>query len=327
MENYTRAFVPGDYPALVEIINAAWPAYPTTVEQLSIQDTAALRHPEAGFHRYVVEHAGKIIGFGHYEQPLRFYEPGRFRVQIFVHPRYQKQGVGSHLHKQLMDDLCGLQAYYAWTRIRDDMVDSVRFVKRHGFLEELRIWECRLDVALFDSAPFTELTTDLKMQGIEIKSLRELESDVTRNQKVYELFRELGRDLPPTEHWTEPDYKDFQEDLAGRSPEAYFIALHEQHYIGLSYLTEHRAEQYCATGLTGVRRSYRRRGIALALKLRGIIHAKQHGYPTIRTSVDSANTASLALNEQLGFVKQPAWIVFLTSVKDRRPQEKSAHDV
>lgn len=57
-------------------------------------------------------------------------------------------------------------------------------------------------------------------------------------------------------------------------------------------------------------RAYRRQGVALALKLRGIAYAKQHAYTTLRTSVDATNTASLALNERLGFVKQPAWIIF-----------------
>jgi mycothiol synthase len=321
MQKITRAFTPGDYPTLVDLLNASWPAYPTTVEQLSMQDETALRHPEARFQRYVVEHMGNLIASGHYEQPPRFYEPGRFRVQIFVHPRYQKQGLGSHLYQRIMCELREAQACSIWTKIREDMPDSLRFVRTCGFYEELSVWEYRLDVALFNPAPYAELTTALGAQGIEIVSLRDLESDTARKQKVYDLYKETGRDLPLTEHWTEPSYELFQQDLAKRAPESYFIALHGQEYVGLSYLSEHRTEQYCSVEHTGIRRAYRRRGIALALKLRGIAYARHHGYPGIRTTIDSANRASLALNERLGFVKHPAWIVFTKEISSLASQQ------
>src|SRR5258707_15491956 len=110
MQECTRVFTQSDYPALVDVINASWSAYPTTVEQLSAQDETAQRHPEARFQRYVIEDAANVVAFGHYEQPPRFYEPGRFRVLIFVHPSYQGQGLGSHLYQQIVNDLRELQA-------------------------------------------------------------------------------------------------------------------------------------------------------------------------------------------------------------------------
>lgn len=242
MQKCMRLFTPHDYAALADLINISWPAYPTTIEQLSAQDEAAQRHPEAKFQRYVVEHAEKLIASGHYEQPPRFYEPGRFRLHLFVHPHYQKQGLGSRLLQQMLHDLEQLQARSAWTRIREDMSDGVRFATKHNFSEELRIWESRLDIVDFDPAPFTAPITSLSAQGIEIQSLQTLEHDVERVQKLYALIREVGQDLPPTEHWIMPSYEDFQRDLHRHSPKSYFIAVHQQRYIGVSYLNEHRAE-------------------------------------------------------------------------------------
>lgn len=57
----------------------------------------------------------------------------------------------------------------------------------------------------------------------------------------------------------------------------------------------------------GSRRSYRRRGIA---------YARAQGCPTIKTWNESNNHAMLAINEALGFVKQPAWIEFGKTLRD-----------
>jgi GNAT superfamily N-acetyltransferase len=67
--------------------------------------------------------------------------------------------------------------------------------------------------------------------------------------------------------------------------------------------------------LTGVTRAYRRRGIALALKLRTIAYAKAHGCPVIRTWNASTNGVILSINDRLGFVRQPAAIHFVKIFK------------
>ncbi len=313
MQARIRAFTPQDYPAIADVYNTSWEA-PITVEQLRAQDEAAQRHHESRFQRYVVEFNERIVAFGCYDQPPRFYEPGRFRVMIGVEPRYQKQGIGSALYERIIEDLHSLNTSSIWVKINEEMLNGLRFVKQHGFSEELRIWELRLDTATFDPHPYTGLHHTLKAQGIEIKALQDLETDVEHSHKLYRLTCEVGQDLPSTEHWTKPGYDDFLRDMQLRSPVSYFVAVHQDNYVGLSYLTTHKEEHFCATGLTGVKRGYRRQGIALALKLQGIIYAKEHLYPTITTSVDSSNQASLRMNERLGFVKWRTWIVFAKTV-------------
>jgi GNAT superfamily N-acetyltransferase len=65
------------------------------------------------------------------------------------------------------------------------------------------------------------------------------------------------------------------------------------------------------TGLTGVRRAYRRRGLALALKVRSLAFAKEQGYRRVITENESNNRGMLHINEELGFVKNPAWIHYV----------------
>jgi GNAT superfamily N-acetyltransferase len=97
-------------------------------------------------------------------------------------------------------------------------------------------------------------------------------------------------------------------------PDAYFVAVDGERYVGLSALwtSQVRKDELMTglTGLTGTLREYRRRGIAVALKLKGIAWARDHGYQWIKTWNATTNAGVLAINQQLGFVKQPAWIEY-----------------
>jgi RimJ/RimL family protein N-acetyltransferase len=67
--------------------------------------------------------------------------------------------------------------------------------------------------------------------------------------------------------------------------------------------------------LTGVRREYRRRNIALALKLRTIAYAKARQIKAVITNTDPSNYAMLALNERLGFVSEPDQLFFKKEIR------------
>src|SRR5215213_4747332 len=64
------------------------------------------------------------------------------------------------------------------------------------------------------------------------------------------------------------------------------------------------------TGLTSPKRAYRRRGVAFGLKIRTLSYAKQAGFRRVLTDNESNHRGMLAINEQLGFVKDPAWVHF-----------------
>ena len=62
-------------------------------------------------------------------------------------------------------------------------------------------------------------------------------------------------------------------------------------------------------GLTAVRHSHRRRGIATALKRAQISWAAANGFRELVTSSVEGNAAMRAVNERLGYRPLPAWIV------------------
>jgi predicted GNAT superfamily acetyltransferase len=73
-------------------------------------------------------------------------------------------------------------------------------------------------------------------------------------------------------------------------------------WIGFTRLNYSADPRYTHQAMTGVRRAYRRRKIALALKILGIQQARTRGVAEIETGNDSRNAAMLASNHKLGFV-------------------------
>jgi GNAT superfamily N-acetyltransferase len=86
-----------------------------------------------------------------------------------------------------------------------------------------------------------------------------------------------------------------------------FVALDRDRVVGYAIIQQHKQ----GTGehsMTGVARSYRGRGIALALKEAQIAAAKAAGYETLRTQNDLGNAPMRRVNEKLGYVRKFEWI-------------------
>ncbi|HEU4875899.1 MAG TPA: GNAT family N-acetyltransferase, partial [Pyrinomonadaceae bacterium] len=81
-----------------------------------------------------------------------------------------------------------------------------------------------------------------------------------------------------------------------------FIAKRGDEYIGVSDVSLFEAVPRGLTqGFTGVKREYRRRGLATTLKLTGIVYAQTHGYQIVQTFNQPEQEAIRALNAKLGF--------------------------
>jgi len=138
--------------------------------------------------------------------------------------------------------------------------------------------------------------------GVEIVTWAE-RPDVARG--IYEVAVEASPDVPG---WEDELMEPFEDWLAhemtgpGDLPEATFVAVAGDEVIGYAKLSLTRAQPTTAHhDLTGVKRAWRGRGVARALKASQIGWAKANGYEELRTRNDERNAPILKLNNDFGY--------------------------
>jgi len=308
-----RIFTKDDYPAVVNIhnsLNIVWPERPRTPEGWAEADRN--RNPKCKYQRWVAVKDGVVVGFSSYGQNIFEYHPQRFNVNIEVNPEYQRQGIGSALYDHLM---AGLQPFDPRVLRADaftNLPQGFPFLQKRGFYEAFRETPVHIDITSFDPSPYADLEAKLAGKGIVIKTLREMESDPNRDQKVYELYWEAFEDVPQEDFQFEKQAFEVWVKWGLNDPtvvhDAYFIAVRGDEYVGLRELGKDPDSDLLLGGLLGVRRAYRKQGIGLAMQLRGIAYAREHGYPELKTCTAVHNFPMQALFNKLGYTRDPEWL-------------------
>ncbi len=307
---HIREFKPSDYQAVTDIFNRYRPNLPHTTDDFLRKD--ADRDSKIRHKRLCVEIGDRIVGYVEHTQFMVRYHPQKFYIEGGVLEGFTGQGIGTLLYNRLMDEL----SQYNPISIRAvcaDQPGTIRFFERRGYTEFLRIRESELDPASVDFSKFIEKIDQLKRHGIEIKSLRQLESDPNRNKKIHDLYWTVKQDIPGCEDSVRRDLETFvKEDIEPyhRPPECYFIAVKGDEYIGLCPLSVVRADKSLCHGVTGVLREHRRKGVAIALKLAMVQYAVDNGHTCIRTENEVNNKPILELNRRFGYKDVPERIHF-----------------
>lgn len=310
-----RPFAPtdADYEATVRVHNTALPEYCDSVQDWRHWDDNRPAHCKA--ERWLVELDGAVVAQGGFYQFPGMYHPHKFFVDMDVTPAAQGRGVGQALFGHLLQRVAPHNPIALRSDCREDVAAANHILRKHGFVEEMKFWDARLDVASFDPRPFADHERKVLERGITICTLRDLmDQGDDYKRPLYEVIDEIGHDVPsPDEHTTIPFEQWVKTNLEYHNllPEGYFIAMHEGAIVGVSQLWTGADPDMLYTGLTGTRRSHRRMGIALALKLRAIAFAQQRGTRAIRTGNETRNKPMISINEALGFVKLPVWTTYL----------------
>ena len=182
------------YQGIAEVINSLYPAAHMTGAELAEQDQQ--RDPKFKSRRYVAIEQDQIVGAGSYNQSIWFAHPQNFLFWIGVQPEYQSRGIGSALYQTIMHGLQPYDPLALRATANEDSPQSMRFLEKRGFHEVIRDVRSELNVQAFDLTRFTGLEDRFQAEGIEIKTLPELENDPERNTKLYDLDWEISLDVP-----------------------------------------------------------------------------------------------------------------------------------
>lgn len=218
------------------------------------------------------------------------------RVMVTVPPGRRGRGAGTALYSGLSDWARehGLETLEAV--VADNDPDSLAFAQRRGFVEERREKGVALDVTAIDP-PAVELPA-----GVEIVTWAE-RPELARG--LYEVSVDASPDVPGYE---DEEHEPFEAWLAhdmqgpGDRADATFVAVAGDEVVGYAkFSLSSTATTSAYHDLTAVKRAWRGRGIARALKSAQIGWAKANGYELLRTTNDERNVAMRRLNEQLGY--------------------------
>jgi GNAT superfamily N-acetyltransferase len=253
--------------------------------------------------RLTAEEGEQVVGWAEAAHNPWMFQPLKYELRLEVVPAHRRRGVGSALLARLLDELRAREALVARVVAREDDPVAVDFLTRRGFAEVWRRIPSELDLAGFDPAPFAG--TDAPA-GVAITTLAdEMAADRGVLRELYELYAHCNRGQRELDPITPQPFEQFvtgQIEGPQAMPEAWFLARDRGVLVGLSSLERVAGHpEVVEAGYTAVHPAHRRRGIALALKLRTVAHARASGYRAIATDNNAVNAGMLAINAALGF--------------------------
>jgi GNAT superfamily N-acetyltransferase len=300
---------PGDVAALVEYVrirNTVAPENTDSLEQIAWQ---AATYPGDGARFLAVgpdgiavstATAGRIWMYGP-EYP-------RWWLGIWVLPPARHQGIGSALSSACADAARAAGKTGFATQVSAVHEDGLRFLANRGFVETDRSKMVRLDLA-GHPAP-----VPAPPAGIRLVTLAERPDLVAGvHATAVEAFPDIPYDGEPLSALDLDGFVARDVERPGIPADAFWVAVDDATgevvgYASLIFAAGSTTVAY--HDMTAVRRAWRGRGIAGALKRATIAWAVEHGLEALETGNDTENAPMRAVNLALGYRPLPDWIGF-----------------
>jgi GNAT superfamily N-acetyltransferase len=235
--------------------------------------------------------------------------PGTARVEAWTLPDARGRGVGLALYEELLRWAAERGSVAVETTVAEDDPVSLAWADRRGFREIGRELRVTLDLEAID-APEVDAPPGISI--VQWSERREL----TRG--MYGVYVEAEADIPGSDGILVPQFEEWLSDDmsgAGDPPEAVFVALAGDEVVGYAKLSTLQGISDVAWhDLTGVKRAWRGRGIASALKRAQIRWAKDHGYTRLTTANEERNAPIRHLNKRYGYKPEPGRIFLSTTI-------------
>ncbi len=276
-----------DELASLKVYNMVWPRDGSTIEAVHSYRDGAQDYTD-----YLVREDGVVLGSG--VGAIFAYRPHRVDTLITVLAGHRRHGAGTALYEAISKWASERRADELEVSVSGDDPESLSYAHRRGFTEDRR--QVGLVLSLSSVSPLRVGPP----AGIEIVTWAQ-RPELARG--MYEVDIEIYPDIPGFEDVALEPFEDWMAHNMQRptdSPEATFIALDGEEVVGFAKLSL-TAPTAAGHAMTAVKRAWRGRGIAGALKAAEINWALDNGYTELHTSNEERNAPIQRLNAHLGY--------------------------
>jgi GNAT superfamily N-acetyltransferase len=269
------------------IYNSVWPHDAVTIDAVH-----AFRDSARDYVDYLVRDDGVILGSG--VGAIFGYRTDRVISLITVSAEHRKRGAGTALYEALSAWAGDREARELEVSVADDDLESLSFAEHRDFVEERR--EVRLVLKLAGVSP-SQVNPPAGIEIVTWAQRPELE------RGMYAVDIESRPDIPGFEDVAAEPFEEWMSHFMQRptdSPEATFVALADEEVVGFAKLSL-TAPTSAGNSMTAVKRAWRGRGVARALKATEINWALRNGYAELHTSNEERNDPINRLNARLGY--------------------------
>jgi len=280
---------PADKQVSLGIYNAVWPQ-----EAITMDEVASFEESLLGHHDLLAWVDGEPGGSGY--AALTPWQPKFVFLLLTVLPDKRGRGAGSALYASI-SEWARTQGHDAFEAVvAENDAASLEFAQRRGFVEHHRERGVALDLRRIEP-PVVELPA-----GVEVVTWAE-RPELDRG--MYEVAVEAYPDIPGNEDEVEESFDEWRDRHmlgSGDLPEATFIAVAGDEVVGYAKFSLTAARPKVAShDLTAVKRAWRGRGVARALKATQIGWAKARGYEELHTRNEERNAPIRHLNAEFGY--------------------------
>ncbi len=277
-----------DAPKAAAMRQRAWPESIITPEGMrhALESTPA----RGDLALFACEESGEILGWAAAGRAWWEATPDAGTVQLSVEPARRGEGIGTALAEAADAHLRRLGVRRTRAMSLDEP-GARALAARRGFTELTAVVVSSVDPRTIEPLPVPS--------GVELVPF----AGIDDARSIYDLDLELTQDIPHEEY----DAVDFDEWLREywRSPlvddDASLVAYVDGELAGITMIRVDRPSGRAANNLAGVRRKFRRRGLALLLKSHSLHRAAAFGASIAITDNDESNAPMLALNTKLGY--------------------------
>jgi mycothiol synthase len=291
-----------DAPAVAALHLAVNPHQLETPERVWFWASRGLEREQ--WQQWVAEENGEIVGSAWAGFEWAVPTPGKGRFWVAVARERRGRGIGGALYELVEEYLRTREAWRARTNVDADTAGE-RFLRERGF-EQIG----------------ADIVSELVLRGAELEepsapgfSVVPLAQARDRIEDLYAVCAAGEIDMPGDEPETAMTLADWKLDDFGvpdLSDDGSFVALEGERVVSLAFLAVDPSRKLGYNQMTATLPEFRRRGLALAVKLAAADWAQANGFERILTENDANNVGMLAINERLGYRRlydQTKWVL------------------